>query len=991
VTDDEQAAAPNQNGDLAAVEGSLELGFVGRETSAVVPQAPMLGREAEMADLVNATARITVLVGDSGVGKSRLLREAADRLSTAEESNALAPPPIQLAHRPGALQMALLDSLAAVVAQHEESSGRLARWAQVLAGAAGKAASARVRDMVGAASSVLVGALRARFGDEAVDLVRSIGGQLTAAQDEQLIARISSQSDPDALAAFCLLAAEVHDLTRRPMMLSIDRLERLEETDFRIFLDLVEQLPNGVQLLVTHSTRTAEDLRRVRRVVQNANDHFCDRDVKPSPGIAMIALEGLPHAAVKEWMQLEQLEPMRPAGGLEEVMTMTAGYPLYVDLALRALRRGEVIANLTGQQGFIAHTQQNYVDLPEDDQRCVMLLSAFSDPPDREFTVDLLGISREEWATRERRLIEARLLVTVVDQIPWFHELGRRAVWEHVLTDHQRVLSAEMALNAMMRANAVEGQLSIAMCLDMSRLCRYSTAFVAKHEKVSDFLALNEDELAIFAALLEMTESGDEGASPTSPTISHARSRFGASGDLVATIRSLAHRSLVVVAEEGGRSVIVAVWGSHAAHFVAIGRIAESLQRIPLPSIASSIFYSFVSPRLGQSQVIAFGLGKMSAPRLMKQLHDAEYVRDGMTVGRRSRPGIVMRPRLGDLHLYGVANFESIEARDCAFEALSIGEAGQEFFGDPLWFEYILKWPYLQPLATRRYLRAVELVTGLDLTFKPSQKALEMFPAVSSVEAEANLAAKAWKVIRDIATPVERVALDLQRPRGLFFGADSQMTMLGRVVGVDGAFHIDMPLSQLEGPYWQPEIERFLQLRSDQYVSSLSIRAGGELVRNPIPGLIKETYENLTKFNKVQSSGSSRLIRLPSGDADISSVFTAAHVQRYDDATALIRGGVLRPSQSQLRHNLYVLLVSATVNAQAGRLRHVSARTLRMPSDENVVVCGVANSSMDLDDRSLFDRVFGIDTTGFDDWSYGYTTPARLLGHDSVRMPSSFY
>ncbi len=72
----------------------------------------LVGRDEEVRELIRHPAKVVVLAGDSGVGKSEVLRISQD-----QSTLALAPPPIALRHAPGALQLGLLESLAAAVAE----------------------------------------------------------------------------------------------------------------------------------------------------------------------------------------------------------------------------------------------------------------------------------------------------------------------------------------------------------------------------------------------------------------------------------------------------------------------------------------------------------------------------------------------------------------------------------------------------------------------------------------------------------------------------------------------------------------------------------------------------------------------------------------------------------------------------------------------------------------------------------------------------------
>jgi hypothetical protein len=730
--------------------------------------------------------------------------------------------------------------LAVAIADFERTTeGRIARWGRIFTTAAAKTADARVRGMVTAAGGFLLGLLRARLGDEFADIVESVGGQLRASQDERLAARIASESDADALAAFCLLAAEMQELIAGRLVLSIDRAERLADDDFRYLLDLFEQIPVEVHLLIAHSARSPEDTRRVRlikeSIVQHSTPSTTDTDPPPQK-MAVITLAGLTSEEVATWMRRRNLDPSPAIGGLEEVMRVTAGYPLYVDLALTAIERGESLGNLSGEEAFITRTQQNYADLEYEDQRCAMLLSAFSDPPEEETLLDLLRIDRTLWALRESRLIEARILVTSVDEVPWFHELGRRAIWECALTARQRGLTAQAALAAAVRSNESRGGTTLPTCIDMAQLCGYAPDFVRQHDKLAGFLALEANELAILASLIEMTEESNKGASRIGPVISHARNRFGSSGDLVAVTRSLAERSLVVIAENEHSAVVIAAWGSEAAYMITIGRMARVLNRVPIPSIASKLFNGFLLPTIGSFHVGHFGLGNPSISTLSEELKEAEYERTDNAVHHRRRPGIVMSPRLGELDLFGSINFDSDEERDQAFDALSSIEPQLQLFGERFSLEYVKKWPHATALAARRFARAVELATGEDYTRASLSTKPKHLPPVGTADEEMELTVRMLRTVRELSSPLERLALRLERGRGVAFIDHNPGVTVAEVMGRDVAVRLDSSLVRQSGPHWFAEMEGLVDLGPGESLGTITNRMGqtavGTLFRN---------------------------------------------------------------------------------------------------------------------------------------------------------------
>lgn len=985
----------------ASAEVEMRSGRLDRpDVRAAAALPPFVGRNAELTSVTGLSNRVTVVVGDSGIGKSHLLRTAARWLADTPRAP-LAPAPVQLAHRPGALQVALLDALAAAIADLESSEGRVARWGRIFATAAAKAADARVRDMVTAAGGFILGAIRARLGDDFADVVESIGGQLRASQDEQLAARIATASDPDALAAFCLIATEARELAAKPIVLSIDRAERLPDEDFRYMLDLFEQIPEDIHLVVAHSSRSPEDTRRVR-LIKESVVHIAKapNDKQPPPttaDIAIIHLAGLAPQEVATWMGSKNLDTLPIIGGLEEVMRVTAGYPLYVDIALAAIERGDSLGELSGEEGFIARTQQNYAGLDLEDQRCAMLLAAFSDPPAEQTVLDLLELDRTEWAVRERRLEESHILVTSVDGDPWFHELGRRAIWEHVLTGRQRSISAQQALAATVISIEMHGGANLSTCLDMAKLCEYAPDFVRQNDKLAEFIELDANELAVFAALDEITEDTNKGASHMGPVISYARNRFGASGDLVAVIRNLAERGLIVIAEADRRAVIIAAWGSNTNYQIAIGRMALVLNRLPIRSIASRVFNDFLLPTVAPFHVSLFGLGRPSVTKLSRGLQEEQYERGKAAVQRHDRPGLILRPRLGELDLYGAVNFETTADRDRAFEALAGLETQLHLLGERFILEFVHKWPHPTPLAALRFAHAIELATGENFTLSSSTTKSRHLPAVATLDDEMDLRVRMLTTIRDLSSPIERLALGVERGQGVVFLEHTPGLTVADVSGLDRAIRLDPSMIQHANRYPFIEIERLANLGPGEVLGTITTTATA-IVKNPIPGMVADTYKRFNQFNTAQRRHSQ--LEIPGSEEEINAMLANAQDQRLRDAAAFVASGVVpAPANTLVRTQLLLIIPGGiepptpfgsgfgglySLTITDGRANSTKVRIIDSASD-------LREGQLDLD---YFARYFSFDKSAVMHWnsteadlSYGI---AGLLGQENVRLPAEF-
>lgn len=434
----------------------------------ILPAGPALyGRQAELSEMSASTGSVRLVSGPPGVGKSALLVACVTQLRTNENRSAVANP-VGLEHRSGALQAALLESLGVALAGFESTQTVAERWGQVFNNALERTADAKAQDLIRGATAFMNGVVRARLGDPAADALESFEVNVMSSIDEQLARRIEADADPGAIAAFRALAEEVAVLVGEPVVLTIDRGERLSEDDFRMLLDLVERMPNGVHVNVGHTNRHASDEDRIRRILE-AGGAFAG----PSQRLHHFKLEGLPEAAVAEWMAARGLNPEHgDDANLFEVMRVTAGYPLHVDLAIKAIVAGKRLGELTGDDALLSMMASNYRQgLTADDQRAVMLLAAFSDRPDDGLILELLDADAQGWSVLQRRLTDARFLVAyTTDGRPWFHELARRLLWDNVLSPDQREQASRAAIVPLLDSITAAGSARISHCVDVARL-----------------------------------------------------------------------------------------------------------------------------------------------------------------------------------------------------------------------------------------------------------------------------------------------------------------------------------------------------------------------------------------------------------------------------------------------------------------------------------------------------------------------------------------
>jgi len=865
-----------------------------------VDQRELRGRENELQQLTALNSATTLIVGHPGVGKSLLLEVAASRGETAEKRFA-ASEPVPLEFRSGTLQTGLLHALGVVLATSASAEVLTARWTRVFKSAVGLAADATAKDLIRGATQFMNGVVRAHLGDDAASGLETFETSFMTAVDAELAQRIDAEADSGAVHAFCMLAAQVREVVGVPVVLSLDRAERLPESDFRLLLDLLDMLPDGVHLRVGHTRAQPEDEGRIARVRAAAAPA-----TTPGTALNVIELDGLDEIFVAGWMADRGLEPDRASGGVEEVMRVSAGYPLHVDLALGAIARGERLDQLTGDEALGPMIEQNYRALDSEDQKALMLLAAFVDPPDAELILELLEVDELDWAVRQQRLVDARFLVSLVGETPWFHELGRRLLWERVLTPAQRSVSADAALVVLLAYSGSSDQVRISSCVDLARLAPISPTALEDDEHAAAVLGLSPEHLSLLGALIEVTDT-DNPTAFIGNVVDHARRRFPApDGDLYDAAEQLRDLDLVVISENQHNQVLVPVWGSRRARALAVGRIVLEFGRVPIAAIAGAVLNGVLLPQCHPFHLGSLGAGQGGLTELSRELKDSQHDRERNLVSFHKRPGIVVRPRLGDLEFVGAISFDDVDARDRALAALAGPDAPPRVFGETWNIDELYPWPQPVPLPARRFAAAAELLTSQQFDRGFRAPSVPGIAAVTTLQEEMDLMVRTWEALRDMASPLERAVLNLTRSRGVGFYKAGSGVVWAEVVGRPEVIGLE-PIDGLTfGLAARKAIDRGLGLGTGEHLGRMHYRSDGD-PRNPVPELLQQTHTNLKAFNDAQ--GFDNRLELPYERGRLAEAITEALDRRQADAQRLLDAGLLPGPGTPLGTELTIIAV----------------------------------------------------------------------------------
>lgn len=939
------------------------------------------GRTVELDRFEALSSKLVLVTGPPGVGKTRLLQAGAER-SANDPARCAAFEAVDLEHRPGTLQSSLLGSLGMALATYESSEPLAERWSRVFRDALGRAADATAQDMIRGATSVMNGFVRARLGDTVSTALETFETSLMTAVDEQLARRIEAEADPGAMRAFCALAEQVQAVVAKPVVLTIDRGERLSDPDFRLLMDLLDILPTDVHVHLGHTRAKPDDEDRIAQLKAAG---------AATSAIVVVDLDGLDRAVVADWMNDLGLEPDRELGGVDEVIRVTAGYPLHVDLALRTIQGGGSLDELTGDEALSSMIEQNYRTLDAEDQRVLMLLTAFSDPPDSNILLEVLAIDEQSWAVRQRRLINARFLVSQVSGSPWFHELGRRLLWESVLSAAQRTTAATTVATALLKHCSAAKSVRITYCIDLARLAVYTPQTFDNDAHAKAVLGLGPAHLAVLGALEELTDPNHPVAF-IGDTAYHARRRFGpVAEDLYDAAEDLRDRNLVVISENEDNQVLGASWGTPQARFLGVGRIFSECRRTPINAIAGAVLQSVILPHCDLFHMASLGAGYTSLIKLGQELKERQYDREDNHVTTHNRPGILLRPSLGALEFAGSITFDDEMARDRAFAALTGPKAPARVFGEPWDTEEIYAWPQTEPLAARRFAAAAELLTGANFHHGFTVPNVPDLASVTTLNEEMELVVRTWRTLAGLTHGLERAVLDLTRPRGIGFSSVGDGVLTAEILGRDQAVDLGTMEGRAFGLAARKTLDRRLGLGQGEQITRMEWRTKAT-PRNRVPEMIKDTHKLLKSFNDTRIG---LRLRVTIDVDELTSAMLTSIDRRRSDAQALLDAGLLPEPDYPLGVELFMLGVPPP-----GTGRYRSTRDCRMvmavrqvdgPNAVNLRIL----EDIPADDLNWdhLDREFGISLpihgdgdvdsarmSGFDDGI------ADLLCHDSVLL-----
>ena len=767
------------------------------------------GRDDDIRELGALPGKVVLLVGDSGVGKSEVLRVIQE-----QESAAVAPPPVPLRHVPGGLQRGLLEALSSALAELSQDQTMAERVGSLVVEATARVAEASLKDLARGVGNHLLGLVRTRVSPELADLMASFAHQIATTIDQDLSARITNATDPDVVDIFIQFSGEVLAIADgKPLILALDDGDKLDEADRRRLADLAEQLPEGVVIRVAFAMWTGETRTSVTTL--------------RTAGLRAHEIQGLSVPAIEQWLESKGLD----ASDADEVLHASNGYALHVSSAIDLIQTSpgsNPLADPQPSDVTAAQTEAAWRELDVHTQAVGAALSAFEEPLSSPEATQYLNLTSNEWHTLERQLVDSLLFT---GRPPWFHELRRRHLWNSILTADERMEYLDKAVNYL-QPQLVQPRPEPGALVQYAGFVSQQHDVLAGDPRLAAAATATSDELAILASLIELTEA-NQPAHLAESLLLYARQFFGAKGDLATALRNLEASGLVAVASNEYQTAVVAVLPTVEIAYMIAGRAAAELGRIPTPQLSTSLFVGALRPEAEPFREAIYGIGTPRISELSTRAARMQRIRDGVLHVGRKGPNLLLRLKFGRLPLYAAISYDTDSDRDAAAERCN---GWSQRIGDQeLAVTDCLSHP-MKCIPVLRFLKAAELLRGerLITASNPASHAPTVHEEVS-LDTALERASQTLEVVRERCGADEVLAYGLEQPLGYLYRGTVDNWDRIEVIGRTGSERLDVPPSEVVGgAFYRVEIARLADLSEDERPGMITVHSGATRARSNV-------------------------------------------------------------------------------------------------------------------------------------------------------------
>lgn len=801
------------------------------------------GREQLLERLEATGPGLVIVYGDSGVGKSALMRRIADPSS-----------PIMVHSYAGSLVNSLMEQLAIRIADTPiRSNGR--GIGNALRTAVASAAGSSTKEVVVFLGKQLAALVRARWGEGAAEMLEGFIDSTASDVGDALQSKLAAAMQPEAPAAFVELAGKVVEVLG-DIHLILDSGPFLSSADIEVLESLPLLLPGRITITMAMTVSNADEAQTVQRL-QMAGARLVE--------VAPLHRDGLRH-----WLQCKGFH----SSLLDELALSTGGYPLFVETALSALQAGEALVNQLPPEAFVARTKRARQALDNPGKRALQRLAYFTYPLEDEAACIATGLSAEEWSVTREQFVDARLFSPADRNRLWFHDRKRRVLLE-TLSEADRHVYATGVLEAIW--DNVE-KLSYEHFSDLANIADGLPASKLP-QSARGAMQISRQALACFHALVELRElvDGDPGFVITSAVLHHAGRKLGSHVSLL-SLEELVSADLAFIHSDG-RASVTALTVDHAQYALLMGRCVNTFSAFPFPSVASALVRGVITPRLYGYSTMQFGVGDESVSGLPD-------VTDSRWYKLEPPPwGLTLRVRLGDRLIFTHACFTSEEARDQA--SLDFSDFPSQFFGEDVRVEFNVKTPAASVPSTR-FIRAWNLASRTRLSANSLGPPAR---TMVSIEEAAGVYVRLRALMRGRSGNMERFATGLMSPVSYAYTSEAGSVIMGELIDPD-----ERPIpcrippnTSFDSATFDVEFAQYNELPvGSRLRNRIAMSQGLGGIEHPAARLVLRTTQKATEFNRDFARP------LEFGDLeDLQQMLRDSMITAYADAAAMLDAGVI--------------------------------------------------------------------------------------------------
>ncbi|WP_328352721.1 hypothetical protein OG976_20285 [Mycobacterium sp. NBC_00419] len=733
----------------------------------------MHAMRAEAWQVINRTSPVVLVTGDSGTGKSSVLRS-----TIAEYSDAVVAPPVAVClFDSGALQSAIMDVLADAIAIAQPGQSKWGALAKQLRYATSEAAVEIGKGLAEALVSEVFELAKAKLGENVGKGLAKFIKSLKKDKSGELRRTLRAHSDANIVRMLVKIADEVATSIGRDIVITLDEGNRLADDDQRILASVAANPAKRARIVVAWSTAEAESiagLTRLRRL-----------------GVAEVEVSGLSRGDIRRWLATEG-----HADQSDEVYALTAGFPLLVEGLITHLRSGGRIDRYSAPTLFNEVLSDALSRLPQDAHHAARKLCAFPAPlPDYDIPA-YLDVDVTGWGVIREALERERVFSVESTDGTWFHEARRKYLWDNVLTTAERNAIGQAAYTKLVAEHRRQQEVGLfGMYRQIAFLAAYAVDSQAANPALASIIAMDTDQLAVLAAVIELENVGLGSPTPADQVVIHAHSAFGA--DRHRALKALP--ALVglgfVELDEVPRADIdrsestVELCLDDEARVVALGQIQSVLAQPAVPNLVNHVVRTHMESVRLESYMVVSQAGQADVLDIIAK---ANLFRAPAALMRVGDPLLGVWLRYGQQPVTVVAVFNNAGDRMRAEQ--EIANLKGSSFGRKLLVQGLFHDP-THTIASLRFLRAAEFATGLQVGTDGQRYSLRNSAPLTMAEF-AQRQVDLLGLLQVHTNELERGVYGLTRPRGIAIARGDQTE---HKIEVFGAAHVyPMVFDQIE-------------------------------------------------------------------------------------------------------------------------------------------------------------------------------------------------